>query len=335
MTDESDYTIAFVYETPSSFIIQDLRILSNMFRVVAVQWVGVASIVKVLLAVLHCDIVFAWWVTGQASTMAFVFAKAFRKKTIFVPGGSEVALNRDIHGSDPRSAIRFLLARIIIRFADCVIPVSEFTLREVLAISAPKRYRVVYNAIDTHRYILNHRFRKELNIVSVAMTRDPRGFRIKGLDRYAKLSKALPNFSFYLVGPASADPRVRRLFSPGVCVGLISQDELLSFYQKAIFYCQLSRYESFGAAVAEAMACECVPVVSDSGALPEVVGNCGIIVHDGDPLVAARLIRESLPRTGDLGSLGRKRILSEFNVKKRSFNLQEVILTLILSKKGK
>jgi len=325
----SEWTVAFVYENPASFIMQDLRILSRTFRVIPVQWAGAVSIVKIFLAVLHSHVVFVWWVTGRAATTAFVFAKALRKTTVFVAGGSEVGVDRDIHGRDPRSAIRFVLAKIIIRFVDCVIPVSEFTLREVLAISAPKRYRVVHHAIDTGRFTYNHIFRKERNIITVAMGQSWR----KGLDRYAKLSQILPSFNFYVIGSASSDASCRNLFPPKMCAGRVSEDELISLYQKATFYCQLSRHEGFGVAVAEAMACECVPVVSDCGALPEVVGNTGIVVPNGDPLVAAQLIPESLARTRLLGLSARKRILSKFSIERRSCDLRNVIFTLIMAKK--
>jgi glycosyltransferase involved in cell wall biosynthesis len=40
--------------------------------------------------------------------------------------------------------------------------------------------------------------------------------------------------------------------------------------------------EQYGRVVSEAMACNCVPVVSDSGAMPELVGNTGLIVPRGN-----------------------------------------------------
>jgi glycosyltransferase involved in cell wall biosynthesis len=287
--------------------------------------------VDLLLAILHSNIVFVWFAAGQGATAAFVFAKALRKKIIFVAGGSEVAADRSIYGRDPRTLIRFSVARIIMRFVDCVIPVSEFTLKEVLSISAPRRYRVVHNAIDAHKFTSNHSIQKQPHILTVSGMRPKRGdmaIWVKGLDRYARLGQLLPDFKLHVIGSACSDPRVRSLFSSGICVGQLPQSELVPFYQKAMFYCQLSRYESFGMAVAEAMACECVPVVSDCGALPELVGDSGIIVPEGAPAIAAQLIQASLPRVHFLGKSARKRILSKFSVERRSRELRNVILTL-------
>ena len=48
-------------------------------------------------------------------------------------------------------------------------------------------------------------------------------------------------------------------------------------------YLQPSRYEGFGLAVAEAMACGTVPIVSRAGALPEIVGDAGVILSVTSP----------------------------------------------------
>ncbi|RYY07395.1 MAG: glycosyltransferase, partial [Sphingobacteriaceae bacterium] len=40
--------------------------------------------------------------------------------------------------------------------------------------------------------------------------------------------------------------------------------------------------EPFGNVVLEAMACGCLPIVSNGGGLPDAVGNAGLIFHRGD-----------------------------------------------------
>lgn len=71
--------------------------------------------------------------------------------------------------------------------------------------------------------------------------------------------------------------------------------------------------EQFGHVLIEAMACE-VPVIgSDSGAIPEVIGDAGIIVSEGDATALAdalRRLREAPADRKALGQRGRERVLT-------------------------
>jgi glycosyltransferase involved in cell wall biosynthesis len=63
------------------------------------------------------------------------------------------------------------------------------------------------------------------------------------------------------------------------------------------------------------MACECVPVVTDRGAIPEVVGDAGIYVPYGDPEATAQGIRQAL--SSEKGGTARQRIEEMFTIDKR------------------
>ncbi|MCS7287385.1 MAG: glycosyltransferase [Anaerolineae bacterium] len=71
--------------------------------------------------------------------------------------------------------------------------------------------------------------------------------------------------------------------------------------------------EQFGHVLIEAMACG-VPVIgSDSGAIPEVIGDAGLIVPEGDSLALAQAIdflRSSALQRAILGRKGRERVLA-------------------------
>ena len=67
-------------------------------------------------------------------------------------------------------------------------------------------------------------------------------------------------------------------------VGYISStDELAKLYSKADVYVHLSKEDTFGKVIAEALACGTPAIVYNSTACPEIIGNgCGYVVEAGD-----------------------------------------------------
>ena len=67
-------------------------------------------------------------------------------------------------------------------------------------------------------------------------------------------------------------------------VGYISStEELAKLYSKADVYVHLSKEDTFGKVIAEALACGTPAIVYDSTACPEIIGNgCGYVVEAGD-----------------------------------------------------
>ncbi|MCC6948866.1 MAG: glycosyltransferase family 4 protein [Bradyrhizobiaceae bacterium] len=61
--------------------------------------------------------------------------------------------------------------------------------------------------------------------------------------------------------------------------------------------------EAFGLVALEALACGCVVVAADSGALPEVIGSCGYIFPKEDSKALAGILRELLAHPGEIEKL--------------------------------
>ncbi len=97
--------------------------------------------------------------------------------------------------------------------------------------------------------------------------------------------------------------------------GRISDEEFVRQYARASMAVVSSVYEGFGLPAGEAMACG-VPVISTTGgALPEVVGDAGILVPPKDHMALAGAIIEMLnhPQYADeLGHRGYQRVQQHF-----------------------
>ena len=101
--------------------------------------------------------------------------------------------------------------------------------------------------------------------------------------------------------------------------GRISDADFVKQYARASIAVVPSVYEGFGLPVGEAMACG-VPVISTTGgALPEVVGDAGILVPPADHSALAGAIVDLLDspeKARDLGQAGFRRVQAHFTWKR-------------------
>jgi glycosyltransferase involved in cell wall biosynthesis len=109
--------------------------------------------------------------------------------------------------------------------------------------------------------------------------------------------------------------------------GRIEDEEFVRQYARASIAVVPSVYEGFGLPVGEAMACG-VPVISTTGgALPEVVGEAGLLVPPADPDALSKAIITLLDhpeRARKLGEEGFKRVQAHFTWKKAAEKTVEV-----------
>lgn len=98
--------------------------------------------------------------------------------------------------------------------------------------------------------------------------------------------------------------------------GKIDTDALVRHYSEATMLVVPSIYEGFGLPAAEAMACGTPVISTTAGALPEVVGDAGILVPPGDTRAIAGAITALLDdanKRRQLGIMGKERVARMFN----------------------
>jgi glycosyltransferase involved in cell wall biosynthesis len=100
--------------------------------------------------------------------------------------------------------------------------------------------------------------------------------------------------------------------------------EISALYARAAIAVVPSEYEGFGLPAGEAMACGVPVVATDGGALPEVVGDAGLIVPAKDPVALADAIRRLLRDPAlqrKLALAGRARIEARFNWREAALSM--------------
>jgi len=200
--------------------------------------------------------------------------------------------------------------------ADLVLPVSDSTAREVRAMAEPRAMVRVYNGVRCVDFTPVGEKDRALAL-TVGFVNGSNAVK-KGIRPFVEAAGHLPDMRFVVVGEHvdEAAAELRRIASPNVdLAGRLPHQELVDAYRRAAVYVQASVHESFGISVAEAMLCECVPVVTGNAALPEVVGPCGVTIDQSDPESIADGVRAALEK-GD-GAACRQRVLETFPLERR------------------
>ena len=315
--------VLFIYAVAlSSFKQGDLDILKKHFGVRVIKYNGLRSLFELLRGVLWADVTFSWF-AGEYAFWAALLSKIFRKKSVVVAGGGEVAKIPEIgYGTmlNPRAARKVKLA---LKYSDKVLAVSEFNKEEISKYTDLKKIKLVYNAVEHEKF--KQGTTKEKIVLTVTSISNI-NVKQKGLETFIEASKYLPDTKFIIIGkPTDESSENLKSNAPSNVdfLGFIPNERLVEYYQKAKVYVQVSAHESFGCSLAEAMLCECVPVVTNRAAIPEVVGDTGFYVPYGDPEVTAEAIKEALK--SDKGKDARERIENIFPIERREKELGTII----------
>jgi len=189
----------------------------------------------------------------------------------------------------------------------------------------PDNFRIVPNGINTDLFYPLMGIKRESNRIIVTNSADT---PLKGLyyllQGVAVLARTHPIKLVVIGTPKKNGGIVKLIRKLGIgssvrFTGRISDDEFRRQYARATMAVVPSVYEGFGLPVGEAMACG-VPVISTTGgALPEVVGDAGLLVSPADPGALTKAIKSLLDnpeRATALGQAGYERVINHFTWEK-------------------
>ena len=187
----------------------------------------------------------------------------------------------------------------------------------------PEVMSLIYNGIDSSQFRpLENIACDPYLLITTASADQP----IKGLAyllrAVAMLKENYPELRLLIIGPINKGGATDNLINElGIKERIvnrtnISADEFVQNYARSSIAVSPSLYEGFGLPAAEAMACEVPIVASQGGALPEVVGDAGVLVKSHDSEALAKAIADLLDnpeKRSALATKGRERVLELFN----------------------
>src|SRR2546427_10121308 len=309
-----------LYLTPAGmadFVATDVAILRSSFEVRPVLYGGklhgIPDVLRVVQAVARTNANVSWFGYDQAY-LAVIFSRLLGKPSIVVLGGLDVSSEEWPGKRIPEKNERRL--KSVLRGETVLLPISETISNVARRFTDRTDLKVVPLGFDPGEFA--PKGQKDGSVLTIAYVRRDYLER-KGLLPYVRAARLLPELRFYLVGKPLDNSIVdlqREASSNLVFTGWLSDGALKEKLQRAAVYVQASTHEGFGSALAQAMLCECVPVVTSRGAIPEGVGDTGVYVEPGDPQSIAAGIRKAVENP-ILGKRARERIVNHFNLESR------------------
>ncbi len=232
-------------------------------------------------------------------------------------------------------------------FADHHVFVSRAELDTLPPILRIERERTSHCAlsVDTKTYQVGSQKRDDsYRILNVSWQRQSnmrRKMIPELLQAFALFTREAPNARLCLAGkPEDGTPILQRLACElGVSSlvdfpGELSLERKIAAMQQCSLYAQVSHFEGFGVAIAEAMACGAPVLVSNKGAIPEVVGDHAIVASDTTVDGILRGLRAAHQRSDTMALRNQRseHIKENFSSERRRDHLGRVISAVVNSR---
>jgi len=185
--------------------------------------------------------------------------------------------------------------------------------------------RVIYDGVDNTVFTQIPGVRRLENRLLVINSGDT---PLKGLkyllEAVATLQQSEQRIELVIIGKQMKNGYTQGLIdSLGIAdrvthLGQVNTAELVRHYSMATMVVVPSVYEGFGLPAAEAMCCGTPVISTTAGALPEIIGDAGILVPPADAMALVEAITSLInnpQRRRHLSEMGRRRVMDMFNWK--------------------
>jgi len=290
--------ILYLFPVRTTFIERDLEMIRPVAKIVPLEFTQTPWKLPLFLVLQFFQLL--WYLPRTSQYLCFfggyhcilpvIFGTIFGKKCTIQAGGTDCINMPEIgYGNFRKNPLAWATAY---SFTHCslILPVAEALISQHYTYDhriSPKQgllklipglktpIQVIHNGFDTEFWKDLGMERVKHSFISVATsTSSPARARVKGYDLIEQLAASRPEWSFTLVGDSNYKPQSTNI----QVLGKETPASLVQLYNRHEFYLQLSSSEGFPNALGEAMACGCVPIGSAVGAIPEIIGDTGLLL---------------------------------------------------------
>ena len=290
--------ILYLFPVRTTFIERDLEMIRPVAKIVPLEFTQTPWKLPLFLVLQFFQLL--WYLPKTSQYLCFfggyhtvlpvLFGKLFGKKCTIQAGGTDCIHMPEIgYGNFRKNPLAWATSY---SFTHCslILPVAEALISQHYTydqqISSKQGLLQLIPGLKTPIQVIPNGFdvefwkdlgleRAKHSFISVATsTSTPARALVKGYDLIEQLAAKNPKWHFTLVGDSdyqATSPNIR-------VVGKEMPEVLVQLYNTHEFYLQLSNSEGFPNALGEAMACGCVPIGSTVGAIPEIIGDTGLLL---------------------------------------------------------
>lgn len=331
-----DLKILFLGKMSSTFVKQDLNLLKQHFQVKTLWEEGkdffsyLKIFLKLILKIFWADVVFIWFAASIQAFLAIFISDILGRKSVVVSGGFDTVCLPEINYGVFCSAIPGFRTKIVFKRVNLILIVSPSLESQIIENTGicklQKKIMYLPLGFNVQKWGLGEE--KDDVILTVNKADRWKRLLVKGIDRVLNVAKIMPKKNFIIVGVYK---KIFKKLDPPPNVKFISflpQEKLLSFYQRAKVYLQLSRHEGMANTICEAMLCGCIPILTKVGHNPWLVGDLGFLVSPNLKEVQ-NAIENALQMPEETAHTIGRRIKEKYPLERREQKLTEILNRLV------
>jgi len=273
--------------------------------------------------------------------------KLTKKKTVIFIGGQEAVCYPELNKGVYRKKIRGLCVKFALKNTDLIIanhksliyhensyynsenPHIDGIQHYIKGLTTP--IEIIYNGIDSQRFIRNESIQKINNMVLTVGTMSQTGdFYNKGFDMFIEVASRHPEINFTLIGLnpnylewTETNYKVSQIPNLEIIPSFCPHELLNTRYNQAKVFVQVSITEGMPNTLSEAMLLECIPVGSNVNGIPDAIGGTGIIVKQRNVEQIEQAITDALKMNS--GKQARERVTEMFSIEKRGKEILQLL----------